>query len=226
MKSKLLTLLSITLLFIFSGCEKDNYKAPDATITGRVVYQNLPLGVRSDGVQLELYQPGYAFSNKIPVYVKWDGTFSVKTFSGNYKLTRLKGNGPWADNTDTINVQLNGTANVDVPVDPFFIVKNETFTRTGTTVTATFNLQRINTSRALELVRLYIGKTIITDQARNEANGTKNASAITDLTQPVTMTATIPAALANNEFVFVRVGVKAVNTAEYVYTMPLQLNLK
>ena len=62
MKSKLLTLLSITLLFIFSGCEKDNYKAPDATITGRVVYQNLPLGVRSDGVQLELYQPGYAFS--------------------------------------------------------------------------------------------------------------------------------------------------------------------
>ena len=177
-------------------------------------------------MQLELWQKGYQLYTKIPVYIAQDGSFSASVFNGNYKLTRLKGNGPWADNTDTIDVQVNGTANVDVPVDPYFIIKNETFQRSGTTVTATFNLQRVNTTKNLELVRIYLGKTIITDQINNDNIGTKLAAAITDLTQPVTVSVTIPASLTGVDYAYARVGVKTVGVTELLYSQPQKIQLQ
>ncbi|HVG14917.1 MAG TPA: DUF3823 domain-containing protein [Chitinophagaceae bacterium] len=225
MKSKFLTLASIAAVLVFSGCKKDNYEAPTSTISGRIVNQGSPIGVRSDGVQLELWQPGFAFFNKLPVYVKWDGTFSVKTFDGNYKLTRLRGNGPWADNTDTINIELRGNAVVDVPVDPYFVIKGETFARTANTINATLNLQRINTTRALEEVRLYIGGTTILDQVRNDRVVSKAANTI-NIAQPITISGDIPAAVAAKGYVYVRLGVKTVGVAELLYSQPQLISLK
>lgn len=190
------------------------------------MYDKQPLGVRSNGVQLELWQYGYQLFSKIPVYIDQDGTFSAKVFDGNYKLTILRGNGPWVDKMDSIDVKVSGAANVDVPVDPYFIIKNEKFERTGTMITATFNLQRVNTGKALELVRIYIGQTNITDQVNNATNVQKAASAITDLNQPVTVSATIPASLSVKDYVFARVGVKAVGVAELLYSQPQIITLK
>jgi hypothetical protein len=225
MNHKILFVVAI-LTTALGSCKKDNKSAPSATISGRIVYNNQVLGVRSNGVQLELWQYGYQLFSKIPVYVNQDGTFSAKVFNGNYKLTLLRGNGPWADKTDSINVAVNGQVNVDVPVDPYFIITNETFQRTGNTITATFKVQQVNTSKALELVRLYIGQTTITDQNNNAANAQKAAAAIPDLSQPVTVTATIPASLASKNYVFVRVGVKAVGVGELLYSKPQEISVK
>ena len=225
MKQKFSFTICVLVVF-FLGCKKDNREAPKSWITGRVVYQNQPLGVRSNGVQLELWQPGYQIFSKLPVFVNQDGTFSANVFDGDYKLTRLRGNGPWADNTDTISISLRGTANVDVTVDPFFIIKNETFTRSGTNINTSFTLQRVNTSRTLEAVRLYVGSTIIVDQNNNAANAQKAASAITDLTQPVTLSVAIPAALVDKGYAFVRVGVKTSGVAEWLYSLPQKINTK
>jgi hypothetical protein len=225
MKYKLSFIIGIVVVLL-AACKKDNFDPPESWITGKVVYNNLPLGVRSNGVQLELWQRGFANFSKIPVYVAQDGTFSANVFDGDYKLTRLKGNGPWADNTDTIDVSVRGSAVVDVPVDPFFIIRNETFSRTGTTINTSFNLQRVNTSRALEAVRLYIGATTIVDQNNNAANAQKAASAVTDLTQPVTLSLNVPASLANRDYVFVRVGVKTSGVGEWLYSMPQKIALK
>lgn len=223
---KKLFFLSMAALLILAGCKKDNKKEPDATITGRVVYQGQPLSVRSNGVQLELWQSGYAFFTKIPVYVTQDGAFSAKVFDGTYKLTRLKGNGPWADQTDTITVTVKGNATVDVPVDPYFLVKGESFSRSGSTINATFNLQRVNTTKNLELVKIYIGRTVLTDQNFNDANAQKLAAAITDLTQPVTLSVNVPTALATSDYAYVRIGVKTVGVSEYVYSLPQKIALK
>jgi hypothetical protein len=219
-------ILAFSLASLFAGCEKDNYDAPSATLTGRVVYQDQPLGVRSDGVQLELWQPGFQLFTKIPIYVAQDGTFSASLFDGNYKLTRLRGNGPWADNTDTINIQVRGGTTVDVPVDPFFVIRNENIQRSGTTINATFNLQRVNTTKNLEFVRLYVGSTMITDQVRNDRNATRAANTITDLTQPVTISVDVPANLAAKDFVVARIGVKTEGVAELLYSQPVKINLK
>ena len=190
------------------------------------MYGKQPLSLRSNGVQLELWQHGYQLFSKIPVYVNQDGTFSAKVFDGNYKLTLLKGNGPWADQTDSIDVTVKGSNQVDVPVNPYFTINNETFQKNGTTITATFNLQKVDTSRALDLARIYIGQTLITDQNNNAANAQKTASEITDLSQPVTLSLDVPASLAAKDYVYVRVGVKAAGVAELLYSPPQMITLK
>ena len=225
MKRNFLSIITV-IVVLFTSCAKDNFEAPGSLLTGRVVYQNLPVGVRSNGVQLELWQSGFQLFSKIPVFISQEGTFSARLFDGDYKLTRLKGNGPWLDNTDTIAVSVKGNTIIDVPIDPFFTVKNEKFVKSGTAINATFNLQRVNTSKPLELVRLYIGQTNITDQNNNAGNVQLLASAIPDPTQIITLSANIPAALANKDFVFARVGVKTVGVAELLYSMPIKVMLK
>lgn len=218
-----ITILSILLL---AGCKKDNFKEPASILNGRVVYQGEKLGVRSNGVEMELWQPGFQLYNKIRVFVAQDGTFSASLFDGKYKLTRLRGNGPWADNTDTINVTVSGTTTVDVPVDPYFVLKNESFQKSGSNLNGTVRLQRVNTTKNLEYVRIYLGQTMITDQNNNLATATVNASAITDLSQPVNLTVAIPAALADKEYGYVRIGVKTVGVQELLYTQPQKIQLK
>ena len=227
MKKTFLLTISLGVIALMAGCKKDNYKAMDSILSGRVLYQNLPVEVRSNGVQLELWQSGFELFTKIAVHVNQDGTFAASLFNGDYKLTRLRGNGPWADNTDTINVRVNGNTTVDVPVDPYFVIKSATFTRSGNDINASITIQRVNTTKALELVRLYIGPTYVTDQNNNAASNQKLAAAITDLNQPVTLTATIPAALVSSkDYVYVRAGVKTLGVAELVYSASQKIMLK
>jgi Protein of unknown function (DUF3823) N-terminal domain/Domain of unknown function (DUF3823_C) len=219
-------LFSILILSVVLGsCKKDNLKAPESTITGSIVFNKLPLGVRSNGVQVELWQHGYQLFSKIPVYVKQDGTFSAKVFDGSYKLTLLKGNGPWADNTDSIDVVVSGSKQVDITVDPFFIINNATFQRTGSTITGTFGVQKVNATKALELVRIYVGQTVITDQTNNAGTAQKLAAAV-DITQPVTLNVNVPGSLAAKDYVFVRIGVKAAGVGELLYSAPQKISLK
>lgn len=225
MKNKILFLVLIPSL-VLASCKKDNREPPSSIITGKVLYNKQPLSVRSGGVEFELWQYGYQLRNKIPVYLNQDGSFTAKVFDGNYKLTLVKGNGPWVDKTDSIDVQVKGSANADVSVEPYFLVSNPTYQKSGTSVTATFNLQQVNAGKALEAARLYIGQTSVTDQNNNATNVSKAASAITDLSQPVTITATIPAALASKDYVYVRVGVKTAGVTELLYSQPQILMLK
>lgn len=205
------------ILVLFSSCEKDNYEAPKSMFTGRVIYDGQPLGVRSNGVQLELWQHGFQLFNKIPVFIAQDGTFSAEVFDGDYKLTLVRGIGPWADKVDSIDVRVAGATVLDVPVDPYFIVRNESFQNNSTMVTATFTLQQINTTKALENVKLYLGQTILVDNIINVASIQKPAAEITDLDQPITLTVAIPSSLIGKGYAFARIGVKTSGVAEYLY---------
>ncbi|MEJ7767920.1 MAG: DUF3823 domain-containing protein, partial [Chitinophagaceae bacterium] len=218
------TLCAVSV-FVFAGCEKDNLKQPESTLTGKVIYQGQPIGVRSLGVQFEIWQSGYQLFSKIPLNIAQDGTFSAVLFGGDYKLVRSVGAGPWADNTDTINVSLRGSTAVDIPVEPYSIIKNVSYERTGSSVKATFTIERNTTTRTLELARLYIGPNLILDQNNNAANVQVLASAIT-IGTPVSVTVNIPASIANDNFIFARVGVKTTGVAELLYTMPEKIQLR
>jgi hypothetical protein len=237
MKARILSLIMIVVVVMLTGCEHDNFEPPKATLTGRIVYQNQPIGVRSPivnsdgnsttgGVQLELWQPGYAVLQKIPVYVNQDGTFSAALFNGDYKLTLLRGNGPWVDKTDTINIQVKGSAVVDVPVDPFFIIKDETFQKDGTVINATFNLQQIVASGQLERVNLYIGTTTIVDATNSAANVKRLASEIEDLSKPITLDLKLADNLAGRNYVFARIGVKTAGVSELLYSQVQKIQLR
>ncbi|MDB5262175.1 MAG: hypothetical protein JWQ14_1456 [Adhaeribacter sp.] len=233
MKLNIYSYLTVLLALVMAGCEYDNYEPPKATLTGKVVYNGQPVGVRSNAVRLELRQPGPEYplwrTTPININIAQDGTFSAVLFDGNYKLTRVRGNGPWVDQTDTINVEVRGSAAVEVPVNPFFLIKDEQIKKGSTAIDATFNLQHVNTTRQLERVNLYVSGTTIVDANNQTASAQKVASAITNLNQPVTLSVNIsslPAALAGKQYVFARIGVKTVGIQELAYSAPVKIMLK
>lgn len=225
MNRKNLSYAIVAFAIVFAACTKDNYKSPASVIKGRVVYQGQPVGVRSNGVQLELWQHGYQLFSKIPVYVDQDGSFSAAVFDGDYKLVQLKGNGPWVDKTDSIDVQVRGESVIDVPVTPYFTITNEAFTKSGTSITATGKVTKISTN-AIERVTLYVGTTAIVDANNNSTKLDKTGTAVADLTQPLSFSLTLPANLSARDFVFVRLGVKTAGIGEMAYTKAQQLQLK
>ncbi|MFT3824805.1 MAG: DUF3823 domain-containing protein [Chitinophagaceae bacterium] len=224
MKTKLFIYAAGLFALLQTACKKDNYDPPQSVLTGKVIYQGQPISVRAGGVQLELWQPGYQLYTKIPVYLAQDGSFTSTLFDGDYKLVRLRGSGPWVDNTDTINVAVRGNTVVDVPVDPYFIIKTASFQKSGTNINATFSIQRVNTTRVLEAVRLYVGQTILTDQGINNANVQKVAADITDITQPITLSISIPASLTGKTYLYARVGVKTSGVAELAYSEAVKVS--
>ncbi|OJV21166.1 MAG: hypothetical protein BGO21_09815 [Dyadobacter sp. 50-39] len=229
MKSKIIQCIPALLLALMvglSGCEKDNRTEPKSVLKGRVVFDGQPVGVRSNGVQLELWQHGYQLFTKIPVHINQDGTFAASLFDGNYKLVRLRGNGPWTDNTDSIDVELRGSKEIDVPVNPYFVLKNDVYAKGEGKVSATFNVQQVATGRTLERVNLYIGTTTIVDPNNNVANAQEVAANLADLSKPVTLTASIPANLASREYIYARIGVKTSGVGEMLFGMPQKIMLK
>jgi hypothetical protein len=224
-KKLFLYILLVTTITL-TGCERDNRMEPKSNLSGNVVYNGQPVGVRSNGVQLELWQHGYQLFTKIQVHVAQDGSFAASVFDGNYKLVRLRGNGPWVDNTDSIDVAVRGNTVIDVPVQPYFILKNETFSKGEGKVTATFSLDQITQNRDLERVNLYLGTTSIIDQNNNVQNAQLLASAIEDPTQSIALSANLPANLSNRSYVYARIGIKTVGVGEMLFGKVQKIELK
>ncbi|MDF7811601.1 DUF3823 domain-containing protein [Hymenobacter sp. YC55] len=206
--------------FLLTGCELDNVDPPSSTLSGRVVYQDQPVGVRSNGVQLELWQRGYQLFTKIPVYVGQDGTFSATLFDGNYKLVRLRDSGPWVNSTDSIDVQVKGNTIVDVPVQPYFVVRNASFTKSGSVVNATCQVSQAIAGRNIESVTLFLNSTQFVDTNNNLiGQSVKNGTALANLSQPLAFSFTLPSTVRN--FCYARIGVKTQGVVELFYS-PVQ----
>lgn len=207
-----------------SGCDLrafDNYDPPGSLLTGRVVYQGTPVGVRSNGVQLELWQPGFELNEKIPVHVAQDGSFSAMLFDGDYKLNLLAGNGPWLDSQDTVRINVRGRTEIEVPVTPYYVVDNLAVQRAGDAVTAAFDVGVVQSSRAVEYVGLYLSNTAFVDRTNMVARTEVPGSAIDDLNERLTLSTDLPAALLNGTGVYARVGIKTVGVAEMLFS-PVQ----
>ena len=218
MKLKSINTYFILLIAIaLASCEFDNFEEPKSTLSGRLVYNGETLGLRSNGVELELWQRGYDLFQKIPVYVAQDGTFSAVLFDGDYKMTLIRGNGPWMDRTDSIDVQVRGSQMIDVEVQPYYVVNNTSVNVNGNNLSVTFTIDDINPDRNLEFAAIYMGRTSITDAVRNEGVFNIPADQIV-LGTPLTVEFPIPEALAGRSEIFVRVGAKTVGIPELVYT--------
>jgi hypothetical protein len=230
---------TITLLaglgLLAAGCKKDNYSPPESQLTGRVLFQNEPVGVRGQGgVQLELWQRGEAFRNKISISVTQDGTYSATLFDGDYKLTRLRDNGPWQNNTDSIDVQVRGNTVVDVPVQPYYVVRNATFTKNSNTVQATCRVNQIATGRDIEYVTLFVNYTQFVDnfngvtltEAETNANTrrTLTGDSLSNLNNDLTLSFILPTAVLGKT-VYARIGVKTQGVGELFFSPVQKISL-
>lgn len=225
MKLNFLITLTAAAAFLLTGCAYDNFEAPESSLSGRVVYQGNALGVRNNGPQLELWEDGHALRTKIPVYLNQDGTFSASLFDGQYKLVRM-GDSPWLQqSTDTLIVNVNGNTVVDVPMTPYFTVANASFQKSDQTITAQFTVNRIVETANIDVVRLFIGKTMLLDHVQ-QVSGTNASTASIVFGQPASVSAAIPDQLKDMDYVFARIGVKSTASSEYIYSGVQKVALK
>lgn len=226
MKMKLLNFLIAAATSVsFVACEYDNFEPPTSILSGSLMYEGAPVSVRNNGVELELWQDGYPLRSMIQVYINQEGKYSASLFDGDYKLVR-KGNSPWLhQSADTLLVSVRGNTQFDVPVTPYFTIANSSFERNGNTVDARFTIERVVENSSVESVRLYLGKTLLTDQNQYDVVVEGSVADIV-LGQPVTLSGEVPERLRNLDFIFARVGVKSSLTGEYNYSQVQRIALK
>lgn len=224
MKSKIISLTILTFVIFLTGCSYDNYDPPTSFLTGSVTYNNNPVGVRSNATQLELWQYGYALRSKIAVYIAQDGTYSAKLFDGNYKLVRLAG-GPWANQTDSLDVTVSGNTIVNVPVTPFYTITNDSYALNSGVITSTCTVTKVGTE-AITSLTLYVGITNIVDANNTSQSTTLNAAALADLSTSKTATVTLNTALAARSYVYVRLGVLSAGSSERLYSPVQKITLQ
>jgi hypothetical protein len=209
------TYLALALAAI-GGCDFDNFAPPQSELTGRVVYEGQTVSVRQNAVQLELWQDGYELSDPIPLHVGQDGTFAAMLFDGQYKLVRKQNNGPWVNNADTMRIEVRGSLDLDVPVEPYYTIESATIESAGSILTGTFSLQQVVPDREVERIALYVGTTRFVD-SRYNALGVEQEVDNTALEGVNTLTADL-ATLQNEDHLFARIGVKTVGVEEMIYT--------
>ena len=208
-----------------AACEYDNYAPPESVLKGRIVYEGQPVGVRDNAIQLELWQDGYALRSAIPVYVRQDGTFTAMLFDGEYKLARKQNVGPWENNPDTIRFELKGSHTVDVEVRPFFVIRNDNLQLSGSTLTATFDVQQVVPGREIETLALYVGATQFVDARYNLARR-EQAPGPDALNGPNTLTLDLASVAQGRDYVFARIGVKTRGVEELIYTQVKKIELR
>ena len=225
MKIKSYIYMAAAMVTMLTGCEYDNYEPPTSLLQGQVVYEGEPVGVRTNAVQLELWQHGYDNFEKIPVYVDQDGSFSASLFDGDYLLVQKRGNGPWVTSTDSIAVSVNGATTIDVPVTPYYVFQDASFTRSGNVVNASFSIEEVAGSTPISRVVLYVGETLFLDDLRNAKAVELDAADLEDLSQGKTLTLELPAGLVGDENVFARLGLKPEASDVMLYTDVVNLEL-
>lgn len=220
------------LLYIFaafvlalSACEYDNYDPPTSELTGRLVYEGEPVGVRHNVDVMQLYEPGWQNFAPMEVHVSQDGTFSSLLFDGDYKLVLIRGNGPWVDQPDTIDIQVRGSQTLDVAVEPFFMIRDEMMVLVnGNTLTANFNLDQIVEESELESVSLFVGKTRFVDNRFKMREERLAAGGIDDLSKTITLNMDLSG--VDSDFVFARIGVKTKGSLELLFTQVKKIQLQ
>ena len=220
--------LIVVVTGVLASCEiadYDNFDKPKTDLTGAVLYDGDTVGVRNGHVQLELWQPGYADYEKIPVFLDQDGSYQAKLFSGNYKLTQLAGSGPWVTDTDSIDINLQGDQSVNMEVEPYYWLEDVSISQSGgNAVEADFTVTEVNGSLDLEFAILYVAETAIVDGFNNAGFTTKAPADIT-LGSSTSISHSLPAELADRDYIFARVGVKTAGVPDLLYSDVVKLQL-
>ncbi|MDQ0967656.1 hypothetical protein QFZ20_003059 [Flavobacterium sp. W4I14] len=211
---------------LFSSCKKDNYDAPAADFTGRIVYKGEAINMQYGQVNFELWQSGFGNYSALNVNVSQDGNFSAKLFDGNYKLVFSPNQGPflWKKNAagkqDTIAVNISGNKVMDIEVTPYYMIRGASLTAASGKVNGFCKLEKIITdanAKDIESVSLYINKTQFVDGGNNIGVQELRGVALADLNN-LNMSVSIPTIVPTQNYVFARIGVKVAGVDDLIFT--------
>jgi len=231
MKIRLTYISLITVIAIVSSCKKDNVDAPSIPVTGRLVYNGEPIGVEHNQVPFQLYQYGFGKVGPMDGTFTQEGNFSALLFSGQYKFIIPNGQGPFlwkktaAGNPDTLAIDVAGAQQVDIPVTPYYMIRNPQISLSGgTAIAATFRAEKIITdanARNIQEAVLYINRTQFVSQENNIA---KTGAAVAD-PNSISLTVTLPVPAPAQNYVFARVGLRIAGVEDMLLSPVVKINL-
>ncbi|MBA2562330.1 MAG: DUF3823 domain-containing protein [Chitinophagaceae bacterium] len=206
------------------SCKKDNYEEPTSLLNGRIVYQGEALNVEHNQVPFELYQYGFGKTGAISGTFTQDGTYSALLFDGNYKFIIPGGQGPFLSRPDSMNITMQGSQTLDIEVTPYFMVRTPMFTASGGIISASAKIEKIVTDPAnakdIESISLYLNKTQFVSSANNLSFADSTGASIMDLNN-VTLSASVPAIVPTQNYVFARIGIKIAGVEDRIFS-PVQ----
>ncbi|MDQ0640968.1 hypothetical protein QF042_004533 [Pedobacter sp. W3I1] len=232
MKNRFYFIIGAIIAVFFSSCKKDNYEAPAADFTGRIVYKGEAINVQQGQVNFELWQSGFGNYSALNVNVSQDGNYSAKLFDGNYKLVFSPNQGPflWKKNAagkqDTLAVNISGSKVMDIEVVPYYMIHGASLTAAAGKVNGFCKLEKIITdgnAKDIESVSLYINKTQFVDGGNNIAIQQLTGAALADLNN-LNMSVNIPAIVPAQNYVFARIGVKIAGVDDLIFTPVTKIN--
>lgn len=175
--------IHIVMILLFgtlylSSCDKDNYDAPDASLSGSIIDESTGELVESDiinGTIIELIEHGYETPNPYQLIVKVDGTYmNSMLFSNTYSIPPINV-GNFVPQPDTVVVDIQGSFIYDFHVQPYIRVKEASITNNGMVVTARFKLEQ-TVSNNVKRIGLYghrepsVGEPMRTSQTEVDLN--------------------------------------------------------
>lgn len=235
MKMRSKYILWVFPVLMFAACQKDNYEPPKSKFTGAIVYKGDTIGLGTQQVTFELWQSGFGKLTPISVNVDQKGTFSALLFNGEYKLDFPSGQGPFMANHidtktggDTIALSVNGNTSLNIEVEPYYMIRNPSFSINGSTVTANCKLEQIITdadAKGIDDVTLYLNKTEFVDNNNNIATAGIGGGDITDMNN-ISLHVDVPNLVPSQDYVFARIGVKITNVEDRLFSPVVKIALK
>lgn len=227
MKKHITYILMAAILVYLVACKKDNYDAPSTTLSGRIVYAGEAVMVEKGQVRLQLWEPGWGLLAPIDVPIDQDGTFSALLFNGNYKLAFVRNDGPWMTKQsgsakDTIMLSVQGNQQLDIEVQPFYMIRNAQINAAGGKINASCKIDKIITggdARNVESVSLYVNKTLFVGANGNYQIARKDSTVngATDMNN-LQLSVNIPGITPGQNFVYARIGVKIQGVEDRIFS--------
>ena len=232
MKNYFPFIIIIALIATVVSCKKDNYDPPSVTLTGKLVYNGEAIGVEHDKVSFEMYQYGFGKTGPMGNTFKQDGSYSMLLFNGEYKLIVPNGQGPfqWKQKLqggpDSVTITINGDQALDLPVTPYYMIRNPQLTAGNGKVTADFSVEKIitdATARNIENIALYINRTQFVSGTDNNGSASVNGGDITDPSS-ISLSVNIPSMNPAQNYVFARIGLKIDGLEDRIFSPLVKLS--
>ena len=233
MKNKLQYIALMVFCLAAFSCKKDNYEEPKSKLSGKFHYKGEAIHVQHDQVPFELFEYGFGKVGSIVSAITQEGTYSHVLFDGNYKLIVRPNQGPFywpqsAGKSDSLSVTVKGDTQLDIEVEPYYMIRTPQIARSGGNVTATFKIEKIITdatrAKNLETATLFINKTQFVSGNDNIARANIAGGAITDLNN-VSLSVTVPTISTAQNYVFARIGVKTAGVEDWIFSPVVKLTL-
>lgn len=230
MKKLVFYILIAGLAGTLGSCKKDNYDEPGSKLSGRLMYKGAPIEVEYDRVPFEIFEFGFGRVGPINGTFAPDGTYSHLLFNGSYKLIIRPGQGPFLFGTpgkiDSLSVTMNGSQELNIEVNPYYMIRNPQITGNATSLSAKLALEKIITdanAKNLERVDFYVNKTAFVSGSDNIGRTERQAATITDLAN-ITLTVPVPAITPSQNYVFGRIGVKIAGVEDMLFSPVVKIS--